>query len=107
MWAVGVIAYELMTGGSAFPMFEWMKGDVHEAALGKRAYPWEHSIGTFRDLPQLRALKDPVLACLTRDPSKRPTSEQFLSQLNALFDFHHGMHQTTTSTITHSSINDS
>jgi serine/threonine protein kinase len=91
MWAVGVIAYELLVGHSAFPTGEWMKWDIHAAAAGKRAYPWESEIGTFKNIPELRALKTAVFKCLAREAGERPSSAEFLSLLNGLFD-RHGAH---------------
>ena len=96
VWAVGVIAYELMIGRPAFPRPEWMKWDIHAAAHRKREYPWESAVGKFRHIAELRALMEPVCACLARDPGGRPSAEKLLAHLNALFD-HHGT-STTTST---------
>jgi Protein kinase domain len=99
MWAVGVIAYELMIGHAAFPQGEWMKWDIHAAAVGKRAYPWESDIGTFRNIPELRALKPAIFKCLARDAVDRPSSAGFLALLNGLFD-HHGTGTVSTSSST-------
>ena len=93
---MGVIAYELITGRPAFPHMEWMKWDIHAAAQSKRIYPWESEVGKFRHIPELRALMEPVCACLARDPSARLSAEHLLAQLNGLFDHH--VSSTTTST---------
>jgi serine/threonine protein kinase len=86
MWAVGVISYELLTKGKAFPESEWSRDDIRSAALGMRAYPWESEVGTFRDIPQLRVLTESVCACLARNPENRPSASQLVKDLNGLFD---------------------
>ena len=50
------------------------------------AYPWESEIGVFRRVRVLRALQEPVLACLSRNPSDRPSAKEFLAKLSGLFD---------------------
>jgi serine/threonine protein kinase len=86
LWAVGVISYELLTNCTAFPQSEWSRDDIRSAALGLRAYPWESEVGTFRHIPELRALTEAVCACLDRDMEKRPSAEQLLTVLNGIFD---------------------
>ena len=86
MWAVGVIAYELSLNHPAFTPMLWPRDTVLEAAMGLRPYPWEDKVGMFSNLPELRALGRLVRACLSRHPTKRPSAEEFLRELNHLYD---------------------
>lgn len=86
IWAIGVMAFELLLHKRAFSALAWPKFDVMYAALGKRAYDWESEVGTFRTIPELRVLSKVVHACLQRDPLKRPTAAELLHLLNSLYD---------------------
>lgn len=86
IWAIGVMAFELVTHKRAFNCFTWPKFDVMLAALGKRAYDWETEVGTFKNVPELRVLSKVVSSCLQRDPVKRPTASELLKLLNSLYD---------------------
>lgn len=86
IWAVGVIAYELVVGGPVFPKVDWTGEDVQAAALGTRPYPWEDAVGSFKNIPVLQGLRGPLRACLSRDPQERPSAEVLLKQLNTLSD---------------------
>lgn len=86
IWAIGVMAFELVTHKRAFNALTWPKVDVMLAALGERAYDWESEVGTFKHVPQLRILSKVVHACLQRDPVSRPTAFQLLTMLNSLYD---------------------
>lgn len=88
IWAIGLIAYELIHRQRAFREFSWTFTDVLDAAAGAKAYPWEDRPGTFRRDPDLRALGSVVRACLARDASARPTAEKLVQKLNQLFDSH-------------------
>jgi serine/threonine protein kinase len=85
MWAIGVIAYELITRSPAFPR-SWSRPQLLQAALGGLAYPWEERVRSFRNLPELRALCGVVRACLSRDSAQRPTAPQLQTALSGLFD---------------------
>ena len=84
MWAVGVIAYELMTGYPAFPEVDWTGEDIESAALGTLPYPWEGEVGTFVEIPSQLVLWRAVQGCLARSPQKRPSAATLLGQLNSL-----------------------
>lgn len=86
MWAVGVIAYELCINHPVFTPMLWPRAAVVQAALGLHPYPWEVKVGSFSNLPELRALGRVVRACLSRNPAKRPSAEDFLRDLNHLYD---------------------
>jgi serine/threonine protein kinase len=86
MWAISVIAYELITHSPAFPVLAWSRTHAADAALGRRPYHWESQVGTFQNAPELRALGGAIRACLSRDPAARPTAASLLSEINSLFD---------------------
>jgi serine/threonine protein kinase len=88
MWAVGVIAYELAVKHRAFTPMLWPRSAVMEAAMGLRPYPWESEVGTFANIPELRALGRIVRACLARSPDRRPSAEEFLAAMNHMYDEH-------------------
>ena len=84
MWALGVIAFELLTGAALFP-----HGESRTAAMGKLAgrgaLPWE-AADRAPKLAMLKRLKGTVLACLERDPAKRPSAQALVSSWNRFFD---------------------
>ena len=82
MWSVGVIAYELLTGASAFPHGS-LKDTVIDALLGKSPLPWETA--TSEQLRRLMRLKRPILQCLCRDAGKRPSIEQLMASIQSIF----------------------
>jgi serine/threonine protein kinase len=75
MWALGVIAYELLTRRRAFAS-DIATDEIKARILGHSPLPWETSDLRKRDVPELRMLKRTVLACLDRDQSRRPTATQ-------------------------------
>lgn len=86
IWAIGLVAYELIHRQRAFREFSWTFTDVLDAAAGAKAYPWEERPGTFKRDPELRALGSVVRACLARDAAARPTAEQLVQKFHRLFD---------------------
>jgi serine/threonine protein kinase len=86
VWAIGVIAFELCTRASAFPVMIWQHDSIADAALGKRPLPWESEVGTFRTIPELRALSSVVRACLARNAAARPSAADVVRTLSSLFD---------------------
>lgn len=87
MWALGVMAYELLLGQPAFPRGTPLE-TVRAQICGAAALPWEGAQGRKRHIPELRFLRRSVMSLLERDPLKRPTSQQLLQSWNNLFDSH-------------------
>eukprot|EP00892_Ulva_mutabilis_P012634 jgi/Ulvmu1/9743/UM055_0083.1 len=85
MWAIGVIAYELLTRARVFPP-KLSRSDVRNQIAGRAPLPWEDPEQRTEGLKHLRILKRTVLACLSRDPKGRPTADRLLRSWNRLFD---------------------
>ena len=73
---------ELLTRTTVFPRFQNSRDEVVTKVLGQGLLPWEDSETAGQLLPQLRALKRSVLACLARNPAERPSCKQVLSAWN-------------------------
>ena len=83
IWALGVIAYELLTNSRAFGMGS-TRANVMAQVLGREAAPWEQApraVGA-----TLRGLRRSVMACLQRDPEQRPTAAQLVEGWEHMFD---------------------
>jgi serine/threonine protein kinase len=85
MWAIGVIAFELLTRARIFPP-NLTKQQVRDQIAGRADLPWEDPARRADSIRQLRILKRTVLACLARDPKDRPTADRLLRSWNRLFD---------------------
>lgn len=87
MWALGVIAFELLTQHHPFPP-KATRASVRSQIAGRESLPWECKTDPqcARDLEMLRGLRRTVLKCLDRNPEKRPTAEALLSKWNHMFD---------------------
>jgi serine/threonine protein kinase len=70
VWALGVIAFEMLTGTRAFPL-HMPQEEVAERILGHEPLPWEGPDAA-QQLRKLRVFKPIVLDCLQRDPAQRP-----------------------------------
>ena len=81
IWAVGVIAFELLTQERVFPPEATVEDVV--CALRGAGLPWER--GAVR-CARLRGLRGAVLACLARDPARRPSAAALLASWEHLFD---------------------
>ena len=91
IWAVGVIAFELLTGERAFPVDNICAAEceslAQEAIAGRALLPWEGSSqATQQRLRKLRGLKRTVIRCLDRDPANRPTAAALVSSWDHTFD---------------------
>lgn len=89
MWAVGVIAFELITGEQAFPE-EGMdptsaRHGMLSALAGRAQLPWERPDAE-PHLAKLRGLRRTVMRCLSRDPQRRPSSQALLVSWELSFD---------------------
>ena len=85
MWALGVIAFELLTSSRAFPPSAGGVQRIRDQLCGRAPLPWEASESGVL-LSQLRVLKRSVLQCLSRDPTERPSSRELLGAWNGLFE---------------------
>ena len=91
IWAVGVIAFELLTGERAFPTHDMSAAEsesaAQEAIAGRALLPWEGSSeATQQRLETLRGLKRTVTRCLDRNPANRPTAAGLVSSWDHTFD---------------------
>ena len=86
MWALGVIAFELLTGAPLFSFGEPRQSAIDKLA-GRGELPWE-TAGPERSAKtaKLRRLKGTILACLDRNPEKRPSAEALLATWNRFWD---------------------
>ena len=87
IWAIGVIAFELLTGERAFPGAMGSEAAAQEAIAGRVPLPWEGRSGVVEmRLRKLRGMRRTVLQCLDRDPAQRPSSEALLQSWDHTFD---------------------
>lgn len=105
MWAIGVIAYELLTRQPAFPLAypcafttgrrstsaavcdetpdsglpDHARQRVRSQLLGHEPLPWEpESPGAESRLACMGRFRDSVLLCLSRGPRQRPSAERLV-----------------------------
>eukprot|EP00892_Ulva_mutabilis_P002686 jgi/Ulvmu1/12418/UM009_0068.1 len=92
MWAIGVIAYELLTRERAFPVdglpVAEAEQKARDAIAGRTQLPWEVAAadGTDTQLSKMRFLRHTVLRCLDRDPTGRPSAAELLETWDHAFD---------------------
>jgi hypothetical protein len=86
MQALGIIAFELLTEMRVFAPFSISREDMVDTLRGNQALPWEDQQSAQVLLPRLRVLKRSILACLERDPSKRPKSTEVLGKWISLLE---------------------
>eukprot|EP00892_Ulva_mutabilis_P012610 jgi/Ulvmu1/9721/UM055_0060.1 len=87
-WALGVMAFELLTGRPAFNMFFLDPEEVERQLRGDAELPWEGERLTQDMRRRLGSLKDAVLGMLCREPAARWTCEQFWRALHTVFSGH-------------------
>ena len=92
VWALGVLAFELLSGRRTFSPGTPEK-EIREMLAGSRELPWERE-----DPKQLRTLKHSVLACLAREPSARPDAAGVHQAWANLLDFAAVQHTTRAKT---------
>lgn len=76
-WALGVVAYELMTGSRAFLTQRHRRERVIQMLRGEKPLPWEEHVGAPAVNGALGVLRDPILGLLERDPDRRTTVRAF------------------------------
>jgi serine/threonine protein kinase len=101
IWALGVIAFELITKMPAFD-----PGITKQAALditsGRGQFPWEKLENRFL-LSSLQRLKGTILSCLDRNAAKRPSAASLVDSWNHFFDANTTMSHTQSRFVTVSS----
>jgi serine/threonine protein kinase len=86
VWALGVIAFELLTGVRTFPV-SVTKREVCDCLMGRKPLPWEEgSPGAAERVRQMGNLQRSVLSCLERDKKLRPTAREVLASWNYLLE---------------------
>eukprot|EP00892_Ulva_mutabilis_P007594 jgi/Ulvmu1/5206/UM216_0001.1 len=94
IWAIGIIAFELLTGKRAFSSHNMSAAEsehaAQEAIAGRAALPWEGDSQETRErLEALRGMRRSVMRCLARDPAKRPTAAALVKSWEHMFDNMH------------------
>lgn len=94
MWALGVIAFELLTKTRIFDQFSTSKEQATGQLCGLEPLPWEEGAeGSEEKLRMLKGLRTAVLKCLDRDPQSRPTADGVHGLLSDLFEVSAGISQ--------------
>eukprot|EP00892_Ulva_mutabilis_P006499 jgi/Ulvmu1/4220/UM019_0199.1 len=87
MWALGLMAFKLLTGKPVFPPIVSTKESIWVQLCGWKVLPWEDgAAGQAEMVAQLRGLRRAILQCLQRAPGYRPTAAQVLTNWRTLFD---------------------
>ena len=86
MWALGVVAFELLSNERAFPPGTPPQA-IHAALGGQAPLPWEDGAeGAEQRREKLRGLRRLVMPCLARDPAQRPAAKAVLHSWHSMFD---------------------
>ncbi len=78
VWAVGVIAFEMITGELLFPLGS-SSNDIKAILSGSRPFPHEENPAVWAKMGRLRKV---VQAMLSRDPAQRPTIPDISKKLD-------------------------
>eukprot|EP00892_Ulva_mutabilis_P002171 jgi/Ulvmu1/11955/UM082_0034.1 len=78
-WALGVLAFELLTGQQALPQHPAAADQMAAQLRGAAPLPWEGEAAQ-----RLGCFCQPVLALLARDPAQRATAQSFHTACNAI-----------------------
>ena len=82
IWALGVMAFEALTGGRAVAATQ----ELFLCAAGAKAYPWDSSM--LADAPprwRKSRLRPTIEQCLAHDPAQRPEAQAIVEQVNRLW----------------------
>jgi len=87
MWALGIMAFELLTTQAVFPPMVATRETIWAQLCGREALPWEDGAPEqATKVKQLQVLKRAVLECLQREPEDRPAADQVLRHWRSLFE---------------------
>lgn len=76
MWALGMMAYEALTGTRVFPEGTPDK-HVRDSLTGRHPLPWERmDAASLQCMDRMQGFKSSVLQCLDRNPHIRPRAAQ-------------------------------
>lgn len=80
VWALGVVAYTVLTQRDVFDEAEGLDAVV-KFARGERKYPWEArgAAGSWIACPA----RDVFQPCLARDPTRRPSAAELVRSVQA------------------------
>lgn len=81
VWALGVVAYELLSGTRTFAPGT-PTSEIRNMISGRLPLPWEE-----QEPKQLRTLRHSVLSCLARNAAERPSAAEVHSAWKNLLDF--------------------
>lgn len=86
VWALGVLAFETLTGTVVFPPGTSEK-QMRDRLTGRLPLPWEEQDPAGRDrVRALRGFRRSVINCLDRNPARRPRSTEVVTMWHSLFD---------------------
>jgi serine/threonine protein kinase len=88
IWALGLIAFELLSGRRVFPT-GMRPDDARDQIAGRAPLPWEDRALRPRNVPELGHLSRSVLGCLSRDAASRPSAREVLRAWDRLFSAKH------------------
>ena len=80
VWAIGVLAFEMMSGQLLFPMGS-TSAEVQQVLIGERRFPHEEDPSVWRKVGKLSTL---VQRMLSRDATQRPTAVEVSAQVDNL-----------------------
>eukprot|EP00892_Ulva_mutabilis_P006269 jgi/Ulvmu1/4013/UM188_0003.1 len=84
VWALGVMAFELLTGACAFKLVTDGAAKVVSMLRGELPLPWEGDLSA-QHTQQLGPFQDPVLQLLRRDPAQRADMLSFHRACTSMF----------------------
>lgn len=77
IWALGVMAYEIIVGEPLFPRGT-LSNVVYQCAAGDQQYPWERAREAQPEAWRRSRLRAAVVPCLAREPTRRPSAQQLI-----------------------------